>query len=133
MQKWTSAETRCAIFLKSRHDPCRLLRPRPRLHRRNRWFHNSIAEMRYDIAIAGAGPAGSALALLAAKAGLRVLLAERSQFERPRIGETAPPELRPLLARAGLAHVLNSECYREAPAVVSVWGSSIPHERHHIF
>jgi flavin-dependent dehydrogenase len=89
--------------------------------------------LRYDVAIAGAGPAGSVLAFLAAKAGLRVLLAERSHFEHPRIGETAPPELRPLLKRIGLGHILSSECHRETSSVVSVWGSQIPSERHHIF
>ena len=53
----------------------------------------------YDIAIAGAGPAGSVLALLAARARYRVLLVEKSYFERPRFGETAPPELRQALTR----------------------------------
>lgn len=88
--------------------------------------------VKYDIAIAGAGPAGSVLAYLAANAGLRVLLIERSLFDRARIGETAPPELRAVLARVGLAHVLDATS-RAAPAVVSVWGSPAPVERHHIF
>jgi flavin-dependent dehydrogenase len=86
----------------------------------------------YDIAIVGAGPAGSVLAFLAARAGLRVLVAERSRFDRPRIGETAPPELRPLLARLDLGHILHRTS-REVPAVVSVWGSFAAAERHHIF
>jgi 2-polyprenyl-6-methoxyphenol hydroxylase-like FAD-dependent oxidoreductase len=58
----------------------------------------------YDIAIAGAGPAGSVLALLAARARYRVLLVEKSHFDRPRFGETAPPELRPALTRVGLSN-----------------------------
>src|SRR3954465_11502228 len=86
----------------------------------------------YDLAIAGAGPAGSALALLAARAGCRVLLAERSRFEAVRIGETAPPELRPLLSAIGIAHVLTDATHIGVPAVVSVWGSDEPAERHHI-
>jgi len=56
----------------------------------------------YDIIIAGAGPAGSVFALLAARARYRVLLVERSHFDRPRFGETAPPELRQALTRVGL-------------------------------
>lgn len=88
--------------------------------------------MEYDVAIAGAGPAGSTLALLLARAGLRVLVAESSGFGKPRVGETAPPELRSLLARAGLAHVLDEKTHREAPSVVSIWGSDAALERTHI-
>src|SRR5947207_2602329 len=87
----------------------------------------------YDIAIAGAGPAGSVLALLAARAGYRVLLVETSRFDRMRVGETAPPELRPALARLGLEHLARAPFCRDAPAVLSVWGSDEPASRHHIF
>ncbi|MFL5034973.1 MAG: NAD(P)/FAD-dependent oxidoreductase [Microvirga sp.] len=87
---------------------------------------------RYDLAIAGAGPAGSVPGYLAARAGLRVLVAERSHFDGPKPGETAPPELRPLLARVGLSHVLDESTHTEAPAVVSVWGNAQPAERPHI-
>ena len=56
----------------------------------------------YDLAIAGAGPTGSVLALLAARAHYRVLLVEKSRFDKPRLGETAPPELRRALTSVGL-------------------------------
>jgi flavin-dependent dehydrogenase len=71
----------------------------------------------YDIAIAGAGPAGSVLALLAARARYRVLLAEKSYFDRLRFGETAPPELRPALTRVGLEHLAQAPFCRDAPGV----------------
>ena len=87
----------------------------------------------YDITIAGAGPAGSVLALLAARARYRVLLVEKSQFDRPRFGETAPPELRSALMRVGLEHLAQAPFCREAPEVLSVWGSDEPRSRHHIF
>ena len=87
----------------------------------------------YDIAIAGAGPAGSVLALLAARAHCRVLLVEKSRFDKPRLGETAPPELRPVLVRVGLEHLLQAPSCCDAPEVVSVWGSDEPAARHHIF
>jgi 2-polyprenyl-6-methoxyphenol hydroxylase-like FAD-dependent oxidoreductase len=90
------------------------------------------AMSQYDITIAGAGPAGSVLALLAARAHYRVLLVEKSRFDKPRIGETAPPELRPLLSKLQLDYVLNKVSYVEAPALVSVWGSDEPLERNHI-
>ncbi len=87
----------------------------------------------YDITIAGAGPAGSVLALLAARARYRVLLVERSHFDRPRFGETAPPELRQALTRVGLERLAQAPFCREAPEVLSVWGSDEPWSRHHIF
>ena len=87
----------------------------------------------YDIAIAGAGPAGSVLAVLAARARYRVLLVERSHFERPRFGETAPPELRQALTRVGLERLAQMPFCRDAPDVLSVWGSDEPRSRHHIF
>jgi flavin-dependent dehydrogenase len=87
----------------------------------------------YDLAIAGAGPAGSVLALLAARARYRVLLVEKSHFERPRFGETAPPELRQALTRVGLERLAQAPFCREAPEVLSVWGSDEPWSRHHIF
>jgi flavin-dependent dehydrogenase len=87
----------------------------------------------YDITIAGAGPAGSVLALLAARARYRVLLVEKSHFERSRFGETAPPELRPALTRVGLEHLAQAPFCRDAPEVLSVWGSDKPRSRHHIF
>jgi flavin-dependent dehydrogenase len=87
----------------------------------------------YDLAIAGAGPAGSVLALLAARAHYRVLLVEKSLFDKPRLGETAPPELRPVLTRVGLEHLLQSPICRDAAEVLSVWGSDEPVARPHIF
>jgi flavin-dependent dehydrogenase len=87
----------------------------------------------YDLAIVGAGPAGSVLALLAARAHYRVLLIERSRFEKPRLGETAPPELRAALASVGLERLAQAPFCRDATEVVAVWGSDEPTSRHHIF
>jgi menaquinone-9 beta-reductase len=87
----------------------------------------------YDIAIAGAGPAGSVFALLAARAGYRVLLIERSTFRARRIVETAPPEVRPMLSRLGLEHLTHPPFCCEAPELVSIWGTSEPAARSQIF
>lgn len=87
----------------------------------------------FDIAIAGAGPAGSVFALLAARAGYRVLLVERSAFRAPRIVETAPPELRPMLRRLGLEHLGCPPFCCDTPELVSVWGTPEPMARSHIF
>jgi flavin-dependent dehydrogenase len=86
----------------------------------------------YDITVAGAGPAGSVFALLAARAGYRVLLVERSHFEKPHFGETAPPELRAALTRIGQDHLTHAPYSRDAPELVSVWGGDQPLSRNHI-
>lgn len=88
--------------------------------------------MLHDFAVAGAGPAGSVFALLAARAGYRVLLAERSHFEKPRFGETAPPEFRAALTRIGLDHLTRVPYSSDAPELVSVWGGDQPLSRNHI-
>jgi flavin-dependent dehydrogenase len=88
---------------------------------------------RYDLAIVGAGPAGSALAIRAARGGVSALLVDRDDFQRPRFGETAPPQLRRAMAELELGHLLEApQIGREAPAVVSVWGGDEPMERNHI-
>src|SRR5262245_5080665 len=87
---------------------------------------------RYDFAVVGAGPAGSAFALLAARAGYRVLLAEQSPFAAPRFGETAPPELRIALRRIGLERLARPPFCNDAPALISIWGSDWPSSRNHI-
>src|SRR5205807_8957173 len=47
----------------------------------------------YDLIIAGAGPAGSACAITAARAGARVLLLEKDRFPRHKVcGEFVSPE-----------------------------------------
>lgn len=54
---------------------------------------NNLTNNSYDIAIAGAGPAGSSLAIRLANAGLSVLLVEQKKFPRDKLcGEFISPE-----------------------------------------
>ena len=61
----------------------------------------------FDLAIAGAGPAGSALGLQLARQGARVALFDPASFPRDKLcGEYLSPESVPVLDRLGLAGVL---------------------------
>jgi flavin-dependent dehydrogenase len=58
---------------------------------------------RFDVAIAGAGPAGASLALRLARAGLKVALLDAGQFPRDKLcGEFLSPEGTLALSRLGL-------------------------------
>jgi flavin-dependent dehydrogenase len=82
-----------------------------------------MASPDYDIAIVGGGPAGAAAALTLTRVGLRVVLAERSTYERPRVGETLPPGARPLLARLGLADAVVELGSTPSYGNQSAWGA----------
>jgi geranylgeranyl reductase family protein len=61
--------------------------------------------MHHDVAIVGAGPAGSACAALCAAGGLRTLLLERTTFPREKVcGDCLNPACWPLLDRLGVAN-----------------------------
>jgi flavin-dependent dehydrogenase len=55
-----------------------------------------------DIVVIGGGPAGSATAIICARAGLRVTLVERSAFPRQVPGDTLHPGVLPLLRTLGV-------------------------------
>ena len=59
--------------------------------------------MRYDVAIVGGGPGGSACAIECAKAGLRGLLLERAIFPREKVcGDCINPSCWPILDQLGV-------------------------------
>ncbi|MEO8075924.1 MAG: FAD-dependent monooxygenase [Acidobacteriota bacterium] len=62
-----------------------------------------ISPSRYDVVIAGAGPAGAVAATVLARAGARVLVLDRAQFPRGKLcGDTLNPGALAVLARLGL-------------------------------
>jgi len=69
----------------------------------------------YDLIVVGAGPAGSACAITAARAGAKVLLLEKDHFPRQKVcGEFVSPE------SLGLLHgFLDDRQFRACPHVVS--------------
>lgn len=67
----------------------------------------------YDAVIAGAGPAGSALAAFLGRAGWKVLLADRARFPRPKpCGEFMSPEALPVLESLGVLGALEGRGIR---------------------
>jgi flavin-dependent dehydrogenase len=76
-----------------------------------------------DVAVVGAGPAGSAAAIACASRGLSVLLLERSAFAHERPGETLHPGVEPLFAQLGIAERLAEVTGARHEGVWIEWGS----------
>src|SRR5438270_8572546 len=65
-------------------------------------YNDSMTAKIWDAVIVGAGPAGSAVAALLARAGFAVLLLDRAAFPRDKAcGEYTSPETEKVLARLG--------------------------------
>ncbi len=78
---------------------------------------------RFDVVVAGGGPAGAAAAIAAARHGLRVLLAERGGEARRQVGEGLPPAARRLLRELGADDAFLAGGHAPAWGLHSVWGS----------
>ncbi|MGR4868692.1 NAD(P)/FAD-dependent oxidoreductase [Variovorax sp. LARHSF232] len=75
---------------------------------------DACASFDCDVLVIGAGPAGSACAILLARAGLDVLLCDRHEFPRDKVcGDGLIPDALQALARLGLADAVLA---RAAPA-----------------
>ena len=85
-----------------------------------------------DIAIAGAGPAGAAIARQLALSGCRVVLLERSRFDGPRVGESLAPTVQPLLTELGVW--LEFVALKPLPSygTRSIWGGPVEAEHSHL-
>ncbi|RXF72866.1 NAD(P)/FAD-dependent oxidoreductase [Hansschlegelia zhihuaiae] len=86
----------------------------------------------FDIAVAGAGPAGAVAALTAARAGAHVLLIDEPTYRRVDVGETLPPLAGPVLRALGLNALLESDLPR-LDTVQSVWTETQTNERSSLF
>ena len=72
----------------------------------------------YDLIIVGAGPAGSTMALFAARAGLRTLLLDKHTFPRDKIcGDVIPPDVIPIIEELGLT----SSLLARSPCCLKEW------------
>ena len=62
---------------------------------------------KYDVIVAGAGPAGSSAAIHLATSGLKVLLVEQKKFPRPKLcGEFISPECQSHFQKLGVARAI---------------------------
>ena len=86
----------------------------------------------FDVVIAGAGPAGSAIALELARAKLRILLIERSEFDQPRLGESLAPDVQSVMTRLALWQSFLDLNPRPAYGTRSVWGDPHPGDYSHL-
>lgn len=86
----------------------------------------------YDIAIAGAGPAGAATARRLAQSGCRVVLLERSQFDKPRVGESLAPSVQPLLTDLGVWREFVDLQPLPSYGTRSAWGAARASEHSHL-
>jgi flavin-dependent dehydrogenase len=79
--------------------------------------------VRYDVAIAGGGPAGAAAAITLARDGWRVLLAEAEPDRDFQVGEGLAPAARSLLTQLGVLDRVLAGGHRRSHGTVSAWGS----------
>ncbi len=93
----------------------------------------SIAQC--DVVILGGGPAGmaTALSLLKHDPTLRVVIVERSGYDNARIGETLPPNARPLLEELNVWPAFMRAGHLPAYGTCAVWGSSTVHTNESFF
>ncbi|POZ61948.1 NAD(P)/FAD-dependent oxidoreductase [Chromobacterium alticapitis] len=85
----------------------------------------------YDALVAGAGPAGCAVALALQKLGVDTLLVDRPLAQPFRIGESATPDVAGLLERLGIQHDLAR--HRPYHGNLALWGAETPQLDHFLF
>jgi flavin-dependent dehydrogenase len=70
-----------------------------------------VNQVKYQVIIIGAGPAGCSAAIRAAEAGLSVMIIEARPFPRPRPGETLHPGIEPLFHELGVMQEISAANY----------------------
>jgi flavin-dependent dehydrogenase len=89
-------------------------------------------DARYDVAVVGAGPAGSATARRLARLGCRVVLLERTRFETLRVGESLAPASQALLIELGVWSQFMAISPLASFGTRSLWGSAEALDHSHL-
>lgn len=77
----------------------------------------------YDVALIGAGPAGSVAAALLKRMGWRVCVLEKQHFPRFVIGESLLPHCMEMLEEAGFTEAIRAEaCFQFKNGAAFTWG-----------
>ncbi|MES2937609.1 MAG: NAD(P)/FAD-dependent oxidoreductase [Pseudomonadota bacterium] len=79
---------------------------------------------KWDVIVAGGGPAGSTAATYLARLGYKVLLLERDEFPRHRIGESLLPSMMPVLEDFGLVDACRKAGFVEKTGATFIWGKT---------
>jgi flavin-dependent dehydrogenase len=83
----------------------------------------TMSEMTCDVLVAGAGPAGAVAARVLAQQGLQVVLLDSVDSDAPKVGESLPGAVRPMLQTLGLLPWLERSAPRINIGNLSSWGS----------
>lgn len=78
----------------------------------------------FDVAVVGGGPAGTTAANRLACLGRSVILLESSSYDSPRVGETLPPSICPMLIELGVWESFQSLGPMPSYGIQSVWGDN---------
>lgn len=88
---------------------------------------------RFDVLVAGGGPAGCAAALTLVRAGAKVALLAPVGSSGWRVGESLAPAARPLLERLGVLDRLAVDGHAPCYGNLAAWGRDAPTAVDHLF
>ena len=85
------------------------------------------SDINTDVCVIGGGPAGSTVARKLALLGHRVCVVERSRYPRPKVGESLPPNIFPLLETLGLRERIERASFLRPDKAVIRWSDAGEH------